>query len=181
MKDQKDNTKNKRCIGCGEQLSDQIIALQENSEATIWVKLGYCSYTCYKGSSIEENKDRSQNEQHIINIDENETNNKIIEGSENDKMWMNSMNNRKKEKKRKYIARITTFGLILILGLFALFIWPTFYTKEEVNLGLIGVQTVRTHRFTGEKEIYGGGKWQPIIINEDGKVQFTEETVIEIR
>lgn len=69
---------------------------------------------------------------------------------------------------------------IVVVIVIAVFVWPTPYQHENLNLGIMGTQEVRTNRFTGEKEIHGGGKWQPISI-EEGKVSVPEDTVIEVR
>jgi len=83
------------------------------------------------------------------------------------------------KKKRKII--ITTLGLVLLLALIALFIWPTMYTKEKLNMGMFGTQTIRTNRFTGDKEVYGSKKWQPIIISSDGNVTIPAGTQLMVR
>ncbi|MBN1159462.1 MAG: hypothetical protein JXA61_08785 [Bacteroidales bacterium] len=71
-------------------------------------------------------------------------------------------------------------GVLVVLILCAIFIWPTFYKKENINMGIIGTQTIRTHRFTGAQEIYGSGKWQPVEVSEDGQVSFPEDVEIEV-
>ena len=39
------------------------------------------------------------------------------------------------------------------------------YKHDQMQLGMFGVQEIRTDRFTGKKQVYGAGKWQPIEIN----------------
>jgi len=42
---------------------------------------------------------------------------------------------------------------------------PLRYKHEQMQLGMFGVQEIRTDRFSGNKQVYGAGKWQPIEIN----------------
>ncbi|MGE5389657.1 MAG: hypothetical protein ACM3PE_01200 [Deltaproteobacteria bacterium] len=57
-------------------------------------------------------------------------------------------------------------GLVLVgVLLFGWFVWPSHYEYKNMDMGMFGMQKIRTDRFTGESEIYGDGKWQPIEIN----------------
>jgi len=55
------------------------------------------------------------------------------------------------------------------------------YIKEEMSLGFFGRQIIRTEKSTGNKEVYGSGKWQPIIITSDGKITIPAGTQIVVR
>lgn len=77
----------------------------------------------------------------------------------------------------RVVFSVLGIGLCLFL---ALFVWPTLYTTEDVNLGSFGTQVVRTHRFTGETEFYGNGRWQPITI-ADGKITFPSGSEVMVR
>jgi len=76
---------------------------------------------------------------------------------------------------------LISLSVIVILFLAAYFIWPTPYVKEDLNLGMFGIQTVRTNRFSGEKQIRGSGKWQKIEISADGNISFPAGTTVDIR
>lgn len=75
---------------------------------------------------------------------------------------------------------VIILGLAFIMVLFASFIWPTMYTKEKLSIGVFGTQTIRTNRFTDKKEVYGNGKWQPILIQPNGDVSFPEGVTITV-
>lgn len=72
-----------------------------------------------------------------------------------------------------------TRNLAIVLGalgiaLVAWFLWPSHYEYTKMNLGMIGWQEVREDRFTGEKEVCGGDRWQRIIIYPSGRVSVPE-------
>ena len=75
--------------------------------------------------------------------------------------------------------------LVILLGvlgimLVAWFVWPSRYKYTDMNLGMIGWQEVREDRFTGEKEMCGGGEWQRIEILPSGRITFLEDITVTV-
>ena len=72
--------------------------------------------------------------------------------------------------------------LVLVVLVFIGFVSPGYvhYGYKTMNLGMMGVQRIRTDRFTGKTEIYGAGKWQPIEIN-GGTVNVPAGTTIHVQ
>ena len=67
-----------------------------------------------------------------------------------------------------------SYELLLIIGLAVIgialvgwFVWPTPYKYQNIAMGFLGEQTIRTSRFTQESYICGEGQWQRIEIEGD--------------
>jgi hypothetical protein len=78
--------------------------------------------------------------------------------------------------------RLIVIVILVIAGLGVVgFITPGYvrYERKTMQLGMFGTQTIRTDRFTGKQQIYGGGKWQPIEIN-GGKMKIPAGTEIMV-
>lgn len=78
--------------------------------------------------------------------------------------------------------RVIAVALILVAIGFAGLITPGYilYNYKNITLGGMGKQEIRINRFTDKAQIYGAGKWQPIVIR-GGNVHFPEGTEILVK
>lgn len=61
------------------------------------------------------------------------------------------------------LPRVLTMVVVLIiLGLFGVFVWPTRYRYDHMSIPLVGSVPVRIDRITGEAESLGVGGWHKL-------------------
>jgi hypothetical protein len=68
--------------------------------------------------------------------------------------------------------------LLLCVAAFGWFVWPSHYVYGKKDLGMFGVQEIRTDRFTGKHEINADGFWQPIGVSPSGEVTIPPGTLL---
>jgi len=82
---------------------------------------------------------------------------------------------------RRWPLRGVVVGAIaLAVLLTGWFVWPTMYLHSTMRLGVLGMQTVRTNRFSGEIDVLDAeGKWARIYLKE-GRVTIPAGTALRI-
>jgi len=81
-------------------------------------------------------------------------------------------------KRRIVVASaVITLVALAVAG----FVTPGYvrYEHQTMQLGIFGIQEIRTDRFTGRKQVYGGGRWQDIDI-DGNKITIHPGTQLEI-
>jgi hypothetical protein len=84
-------------------------------------------------------------------------------------------------RRKELIVTLTILLGVLWILAFAWFVWPSRYQHRKIGSGgLFGQQTIRLHRFTGEAQVCGGGRWQEIEVLPNGSYRFPSGTTITV-